>query len=179
MPTDHGPQCNISTVLNTSRDGVWELSNHGLNLWSTTWAESAAGAQVNTISPEWLEGVEPGCTPPRPHLRADSQGERFSTWRLLLLEPFCEPRIQVRSLFHYSFVNVIISLVLYLFTLQSVYLFAIQMVTPSFPGQLCQCMAILSKKKCFLISNLTVSGQPSFGATWGNFSPPISWAVVG
>ena len=53
--------------------------------------------------------------PPRPHLRADSQGGRISIWRLPVLEPFCEPRIQVSSLFHYSFVNVIISLVLYLY----------------------------------------------------------------
>jgi len=41
------------------------------------------------------------------------------------LEPFCEPRTWVSSLFHYSFVNAIISLVPYLFTLQSVHLFAI------------------------------------------------------
>mgnify|MGYP001856566604 CR=1 FL=1 len=84
------------------------------------WAESAAGAQVNAISPEW---------PPRPHLRADSQGGRISIWRSSLLEPFCEPRIWVSSLFHYSFVNTVISLVLYLYTLQSVYLFAIQRST--------------------------------------------------
>ena len=77
---------------------VWELLNHGLNLWLTTWA------QVNAISPEWPEGVDPGSTPPRPHLKADSQGGRFSIWRLFPLEPFCEPRIQVRSLFHFFFV---------------------------------------------------------------------------
>ena len=95
--------------------------------WTSDWppevsAESAAGAQVNAISPEWPEG------PPLldPHLRADSQGGRISIWRSLLLELFCEPRIRVSSLFHYSFVSAIISLVLYLFTLQSVYLFAMQ-----------------------------------------------------
>ena len=89
--------------------------------WTSDWppeasVESAAGAQVNAISPEWPEGVEPGSTPPRPHLRADSQGGRISIWRSLLLEPFCEPRTWVRSLFHYFFVNTIISLVQYLYT---------------------------------------------------------------
>jgi len=72
--------------------------------------------------------VDPGCTPPRPHLRADSQGGWVSIWRSLLLEPFCEPRTQVSSLFHYSFVSAIISLVLYLYTLQAVYLFAMHPV---------------------------------------------------
>jgi len=46
----------------------------------------------------------PDSTPPRHHLRADSQGVRISIWRLLLLEPFCEPGTWVSSLFHYSFV---------------------------------------------------------------------------
>jgi len=67
--------------------------------------------------------VEPGWAV-RPHLRADSQGGRISIWRSLPLEPFCKPRIWVRSSFNYSFVIMIISLVLYLFTLQFVYLFA-------------------------------------------------------
>jgi len=102
--------------------------------WTSDWppeasAESVARAQVKAISPEWPEGVDPGCTPPRPHLRADSQGGWVSIWRSLLLEPFCEPRTQVSSLFHYSFVSAIISLVLYLYTLQAVYLFAIHPVT--------------------------------------------------
>jgi len=60
--------------------------------------------QVNAIPPEWLEGVEPGSIPPRPHLRADSQGGRISIWRALLLEAFCKPRTGVSSLFHFSFV---------------------------------------------------------------------------
>ena len=107
--------------------------------WTSDWpcevsAESAAGAQVNAISPEWPEGVELGSTPPRPHLRADSQGGRISIWRSPLLESFREPRTWVRSLFHYSFVDAIISLVLYLFPLQSVYLFAIQLGLLSMPG---------------------------------------------
>ena len=84
------------------------------NCWITAWtsdwppevsAESAAGAQVNAISPEWPEGVEPGSTLPRPHLGADSQGGRISMWRSLLLELFCEHRTWVRSLFYYSFVT--------------------------------------------------------------------------
>ena len=41
--------------------------------------------------------------PPLPHLRADSQGERISLWRSLLLELFCEPRTWLRSLFYFSF----------------------------------------------------------------------------
>lgn len=61
--------------------------------------------------------VEPGSTPPGPHLRADSEGGRISLWRLSLLEPFYELRTQISSSFHYSFMNVVISLVLYLFTL--------------------------------------------------------------
>jgi len=44
------------------------------------------------------------------------------------VEPFCEPQTLVSSLFHYSVVNMIISLVLCLVTLQSVYLIAIQTV---------------------------------------------------
>ena len=67
-------------------------STNGLvngNCWITAWtsdwppetsAESAAGAQVNAILPEWSEGVESGSTPPRPHLRADSQGGDPSSW---------------------------------------------------------------------------------------------------
>ena len=89
-------------------------------------AESASGAQVNAISPEWLEGVEPGSTLPRPHLRVDCYWGSISIWRTSFLEPFHEPRMQISSLFHYSFVYVIISLVLYLYTLQSVHLFAVQ-----------------------------------------------------
>ena len=65
---------------------------------------------------------------PRPHLRADSQERRLSIWKSLSLDSFCEPRTWVSSLFHYFFVNVIISLVLCLVTLQSVYLIAIHTV---------------------------------------------------
>ena len=52
-----------------------------------------------------LSDQKPGSTPPRPHLRADSQGGRISLRRSFLLEPFCKPRTQVRSLFHFSFVT--------------------------------------------------------------------------
>jgi len=54
--------------------------------------------------------------PPRPHLRAESQGGRVSIWRSPLLEPFYKPRTWVSSLFHYSCENAVISLVLYLCT---------------------------------------------------------------
>uniref|UniRef100_A0A8V0ZWN9 Dipeptidyl peptidase like 6 n=1 Tax=Gallus gallus TaxID=9031 RepID=A0A8V0ZWN9_CHICK len=37
------------------------------------------------------KGVEPCSTLSRPHLRADSQGGRFSIWKSLSLESFCEP----------------------------------------------------------------------------------------
>jgi len=45
--------------------------NCWIRAWTSDWppevsAESAAGTQVNAISPEWPEGVEPGPTPPRP-----------------------------------------------------------------------------------------------------------------
>jgi len=47
--------------------------------------------------------------PPRPHLRAESQGGRVSIWRSPLLEPFYKPRTWVSFLFHSSFGNVLIS----------------------------------------------------------------------
>ena len=116
------------------------------NCWITAWTsdwppeastESAAGAQVNAVSPEW---------PPRPHLRADSQGGRISIWKSLSLEPFCKPRTRVRSLFHYFFVNAIISLVLYLFTLH---------IFPWF-------LNLMLPKPCILDNSLpTTSTEPS------------------
>jgi len=108
--------------------------NYWITAWTIEWppdasAESATGAPVHAISPEWPEGVEPGCTPPRPHLRADSEGGRISIWRSPLLELFWEPRTWVKSLFHCSFVkhnNLSGPIPVYLFILQSVYLFALQ-----------------------------------------------------
>ena len=74
------------------------------------------GALSQLQGHRWTQFHLSDSTPPRPHLRADSQGGRISIWRSLLLEPFYEPRTRVSSLFHYSFVNAIISLVLYLYT---------------------------------------------------------------
>ena len=51
---------------------VWELLNHGLNLWLTTWSKhwvSCRGTGEGN-SAVWLKWVEPCCTSPRPHLRA-------------------------------------------------------------------------------------------------------------
>ena len=103
--SSHGWQRNSFSFEITALYG-----NSWITAWTSDWppevsAESAARAQMNAISPEWPEGVEPGCTSPRPHLRADSQGGRISSWRSLLLEPFHEPRTRVRSLFHFSFVT--------------------------------------------------------------------------
>jgi len=85
---------------------------HGMNLWLTTWGErwiSHRGTgECNFTCVTGRGGAS------RPHLRADSQGGRISVWRSPLLEFFCEPRIQISFLFYYSFVNVIISLVVYL-----------------------------------------------------------------
>ena len=114
----------------------WVYGNHWIIAWTSDWpheasTESAAGAQVNAVSLEWPEGMEPGSTSPRPHLRADSQGGKIFIWRSLLMESFCEPRAWVSSLFHCSFLNAIISLVLYLtiwYCKQNLYLFAIHVI---------------------------------------------------
>ena len=67
---------------------VWELLNHGLNLWFTTWGEHwvSCGSTGEGNSPVWPGEVEPGCTSPRPHLRAHCHWGRISSWRLLLME---------------------------------------------------------------------------------------------
>jgi len=67
---------------------VWELLNQGLNLWLTTWGKHwvSSGSTGEGNSAVWLEGVEPGCTSPRSHLRADCHWGRISFWRLLLVE---------------------------------------------------------------------------------------------
>jgi len=67
---------------------VWELLNHGLNLWFTTWGEHwvSCGSTGEGNSPVWPAGVELGSTSPRPHLRADFHWGRISSWRLLLGE---------------------------------------------------------------------------------------------
>ena len=54
---------------------VWELLNDNLNLWLITWGEHwvSCGSTGEGNSPVWREGVEPGSTSPRSHLRADCQ----------------------------------------------------------------------------------------------------------
>jgi len=67
---------------------VWELLNHGLNLWLTTWGKHwvscRSTAESNSAVPP--ERVEPGSTSPRPHVRADCHWWRISSWRWLLVE---------------------------------------------------------------------------------------------
>ena len=56
---------------------------HG-QLWEHRWRQS----------PLWPEGVEPGCTTLRPHLRADCHWARISFWRSLPSDALpCKPRI--------------------------------------------------------------------------------------
>jgi len=52
---------------------VWELLNHGLNLWLTTWDEHriSRGSTGEGNWAVWPLGVVPGCTCTTPHLRAD------------------------------------------------------------------------------------------------------------
>ena len=77
--------CNVDISLSHA---VWELLNHNLNLWLTTWGKHwvSHGSTGEGNSPVWPEGVEPGSTSPRPHLRADCHWGRISFWRLLLVE---------------------------------------------------------------------------------------------
>ena len=83
-----------------TKPSVWELSNHGLNLWLTTWGKHwvSHGSTGEGNSAVWLEGVEPGCTSPRPHLRADWHWGRIFLWRLLLGEFSCDLTMQVSIL---------------------------------------------------------------------------------
>ena len=85
--------------------------------WGKHWISHRGTGECNF----YLSDRKSGSTPSRPHLRADSQGGRISIWRLSFLEPFYEPRTWVSSLFHCSFVNAIVSLVLYLFAIQQLY----------------------------------------------------------
>ena len=71
--------------------------NCWVTAWTTDWApgertRSALGAQVKAIQ-LWSEGVEPGCTSLRPHLRADCHWGRITGWRSVFLWSFFwEPR---------------------------------------------------------------------------------------
>ena len=67
--------------------------NCWITAWTSDWSpevstESAGGAQLKAIHLCDQKGVEPGCTSPRPHLRADCPWGRVSFWSLLLLEFF-------------------------------------------------------------------------------------------
>ena len=55
-------------------------------------------------SPVWLEGVEPGTTSSRPHLRADCHWWRICFWQLFLLVFFSKPRTWV-SIFIYFWLS--------------------------------------------------------------------------
>jgi len=77
-------------LLSWCLEHVWELLNDGLNHWLITWGDHwvSRGSTGEGNSTVQLEGVEPGCTSLRPHLRADCYWGRISLWRSLLLESF-------------------------------------------------------------------------------------------
>ena len=56
---------------------VWELLNHSLNLWLTTWGKDWVSHRSTGEGnpPVWPEGLEPGCISPRPHWRAHHHWE--------------------------------------------------------------------------------------------------------
>ena len=60
-----------------------ELPGHNLSQWFSTRWEGVANPQCSGASsaPQWLEGVEPGSTPPHPHLRVSSWGSCISLGR--------------------------------------------------------------------------------------------------
>ena len=93
---------------------IWELLNHGLNLWLTTWGKHWVSCRsTGEGNPAvWPEGVEPGCTSHRPCLRADCHWGRISFWRSLPLEFFHEPTtwVSVFVYFQLSLSTVIIFL---------------------------------------------------------------------
>jgi len=65
---------------------MWELLSHGLNHLLITWGKGpvSPGSTSEGNSSEWLEGVEPGCTSLRHHLRADCHRGRIFFWRSFL-----------------------------------------------------------------------------------------------
>ena len=112
---------------------IWELLNHGLNLWLTTWGKHRVSHRSTGEgnSSVWPEGVEPGSTSPRPHLKADCHWGRISSWRLLLLESLqAYTTGELLSFVSFSMLlckrdNLSGPIPVYLFTLQSEYLLAI------------------------------------------------------
>ena len=95
----------VNTKLEIHYLIVWELLNHGLNFWLITWGEHWVSHRSTGEgnSAVWPEGVEPGCTSPWPHLRADCHWEMISFWRLLLLEFFSKPTLQVSISFIFDY----------------------------------------------------------------------------
>ena len=69
---------------------VWELLNHSLSHWLSTWGKDpvSPGSTSEGNAAVGQEGVEPGCTSPRPHLRAECHWGRISDWRFLLCGVF-------------------------------------------------------------------------------------------
>jgi len=85
---------------------VWELLSHGLNHWLITWGKDwvSPGSTGEGSSAVWPEGVKPGCTSPRPHLRADWHWGRISFWRSRLcgvfpVDLFLQIQVSIPSLF--------------------------------------------------------------------------------
>jgi len=69
-------------------EAVWEMLSHSLNHWLITWGKDwvSHGSTGEGNSPVWPEGVEPGSTSPRPHLRADCHWGRMFFWKSFPLE---------------------------------------------------------------------------------------------
>ena len=73
---------------------VWELLSHSLNHWLIIWGKDwvSPGNSSEGNSHVWPEGVKPGCTSFRSHLRADCHWGSFPLWTWNLL-------VQVNNLF--------------------------------------------------------------------------------
>ena len=71
---------------------VWELLSHGRNDWLSNWGKDllSPGSTGEGNSAVWPEGVQPGCTSLRPHLRADCHSGRGDPF---LVESFLQPEI--------------------------------------------------------------------------------------
>ena len=91
---------------NTSKccnNGVWALLSHSLNhwTWDKDWVSHGSTGEGNSAA--WPEGVEPGCTSPRSHLRADCHWERLfleiASFGVCLF--VCKPRIWVNIFIYF------------------------------------------------------------------------------
>jgi len=119
---------------------VWELLNHGLSLWLITWGKHwvscRSTGEGNSLV--CLEGVGPGPTSLRSHLRADCHWGKISFWRWLPLEFLCKPKTCVSTSIYFwlSFSTVTILIVIWPIKYQpnhtnllTVYLLIVQHVT--------------------------------------------------